>query len=168
MQAERSELYREKTGWAAWVHLLLWAALGGSALTVFLGAGDASEWTEPHRLIMAGVILGSGLLIQILFGGLTVVVERTGLRIGLGNGWVFRTYIPFSQIESMETVTYHPIKEFGGWGLRGSKQKRAWTARGNRAVVLTLDDGRRVYVGSDEPARLEARIRNAMGAGSTG
>jgi len=113
-------------------------------------------------------ILAGGLLIHVLLGGLTVVVEADAVRAGLGNGWIFRTRIPLDEIDAMEPVMYSPLKEFGGWGLRGGKQKRAWTARGNRALVLTLKDGRRIYLGSDEPAKLESRIRMAMASGRAG
>lgn len=162
MERERRELYRETTGWAPWVYILLWSAMGGSALAVFLGTGDATDWSEPGRVVGALAILGSGFLIQFLFAGLTVVVESAGIRIGLGRGWIFRTWIALEDVEAMEPVTYSPVKEFGGWGLRGSRRKRAWTARGNRALVLTLSDGRRIYIGSDDPAKLESRIRMAM------
>lgn len=163
MEQGYRELYREVTPWSAWVYLLLWGAMGGSALSFFLGMGDASDWAEPGRLFAALGILVLGGLIQLLFGGLTVVVDRGGITAGLGRGWILKTRITFSEIESLESVTYSPIREFGGWGLRGGRNKRAWTARGNQAVVLHTKDGRRIYLGSDQPARLEGRIRNAMG-----
>jgi hypothetical protein len=169
MDAGRRELYREETGWAVWVYLLLWSAIGGSALSMFLGQGDAAGWTEPGRLGAALGILALGGLIQLLFGGLTVIVDREGISAGLGKGWLLKTRIGWQEIESLESVTYSPFREFGGWGLRGGRNKRAWTARGNQSVVLHLRDGRRIYLGSDHPNRLESRIRGAMGtAGAHG
>ncbi|HSG48041.1 MAG TPA: hypothetical protein VLA43_09535 [Longimicrobiales bacterium] len=168
MQPKRRELYRERTGWAPWVHLLLWGAVGGSAAAILLGTTDAADQTAPGRFLAALALLGAGVLIQLLFGGLTVVVEPDAVRAGLGNGWIFRTRIPLDDVSSMEAVTYSPLKEFGGWGLRGGSRKRAWTARGDRALVLTLQDGRKVYLGSDDPAKLESRIRMAMASGRAG
>lgn len=166
MEAQRRELYREQTGWAPWVYLLMWGAMGSAALAVLLDGG--ASWTDPGALLGALGILASGFLIQTLFGGLTVVVEADAVRAGLGNGLIFRTRILLHEIDAMEPVTYSPIREFGGWGMRGGKQKRAWTARGNQALVLTLKDGRRVYLGSDDPAKLESRVRMAMASGGAG
>jgi hypothetical protein len=45
-----------------------------------------------------------------------------------------------------------------GWGKR-----KAWSARGNQAVALTLEDDRLLLIGSDHPRRLEERIRAAVG-----
>ena len=67
--------------------------------------------------------------------------------------------LPFSEIVSMESVKYHPIREFGGWGVRGWGKRKAWSARGDRAVALTLTEDRLLLIGSDHPQRLEERIR---------
>lgn len=164
MEPHRRELYREFTGWSAWIHLLLWGVIIGSALAVLFGTGEGEAWSDPGRLSgAAGTIFLMG-LIYWLFGGLLVIVYATEIRVGLGKGWIFKTWIPLQEIVSLECVTYRPLREFGGWGLRGSRTKRAWTARGNQAVVLSMRDGRRIYIGSDDPSRLEGRIRMAMAA----
>jgi hypothetical protein len=155
MDEQRRELYREFTGWAGWVYLLLWGSVGGSAIAAW-NAGS---------LAVALICLGTSALIHVTLGGLLVTVETGGVRVGLGRMRLLRAYIPFGDVTGIESVTYRPLKEFGGWGLRGSRKKRAWTARGNQAVVLSTHDGRRIYIGSDEPSKLEGRIRNAMSVG---
>ena len=155
MDEQRRELYREFTGWAGWVYLLLWGSIGGSAIAAW-SAGSPS---------VAISCLATSALIHVVVGGLLVTVETAGVRVGLGRMRLLRAYIPFEEVTRIESVTYQPLKEFGGWGLRGGKQKRAWTARGNRAVVLSTHGGRQIYIGSDEPSKLEGRIRNAMSVG---
>jgi hypothetical protein len=159
MKNEGRELYREFTGWAPWVHVLLWGSVGGSALLALASGSPAA----------AVIALASAALVHVVFGGLLVTVETRGVRVGLGRLRLLRTWIGFDEITELETARYNPLGDFGGWGLRGGKEKRMWSARGDRAVVLHLRDGRQVWIGSDEPNRLEGRIRNAMGSGgSTG
>jgi len=158
MRDRGRELYREFTGWAPWVYILLWGAIGGSA---FGAASAGSLW-------VGALSLGSAALIHVVFGGLLVTVERDKIRVGLGRLRLLKTSIEFSNIRTLESVTYRPLKEFGGWGLRGRGEKRAWTARGNEAVLIRTRDGRRIYVGSDEPSKLEEHIRNAMSVGGFG
>ena len=67
---------------------------------------------------------------------------------------LYRRRIPLTKIESAEAVTYAPIAEYGGWGIRGWGANTALNARGNRGVRLTLRDGRRVLVGSQRPDAL--------------
>ena len=148
-------LYRERTGWAVWVDFIYWGVMAAVIMPVLLGgAGGATA-----RGIVAVGLLCLFVLIHAVVGGLTVEVLRSGVRLGLGNGSLIRRWIGFSEIEGMEAVTYRPLLEFGGWGVRGWGRKKAWTARGNQAVVLHLREGRKLYVGSDNARRLEKRIR---------
>lgn len=55
--------------------------------------------------------------------------------------------------------TYHPIKEYGGWGIRwGPRSGRAYNASGNRGIQLELADGNRFLIGSQKPEELAAAI----------
>ena len=63
--------------------------------------------------------------------------------------------IPFDEVESAHAITYSPLGEFGGWGIRfGGKGKKAWNIRGKRALLLKLKDGTLFYLGSDKPERI--------------
>jgi hypothetical protein len=157
MDERRRVLYRERTGWSWWLNLLLFGAVGGALLGPVLVGGAA-----PEPMAWA-FTLGLGGLIYLLLGGLTVVLEPDRLRVGLGSGRPFGTTIALDDIEELESVEYRPLRDFGGWGFRGTRDRRIWSARGNRAVRLTLRDDRVVYIGSDQPRTLENRIRGAMG-----
>ena len=71
---------------------------------------------------------------------------------------------PFSHIKldgatSIRSVTYRPIRDYGGWGYRIKlgTGKRAWNARGDRGVLIEYDDGKsmldRQPVARPPPAR---------------
>ena len=51
-------------------------------------------------------------------------------------------------------MTYSPLAEYGGWGIKWGRSGLALNARGDRGVRLTLTDGRRVLVGSQRPEEL--------------
>lgn len=162
MKDTRTEMYREYTGWPTWVLVLVAVAMASTTIPVVLGVDDAAGWSTATRSIyLLGILSFWGLLL-LFFGGLLVTVERDGIRVGLGRVRILKTFIPFASVASLEAVTYRPIRDFGGWGLRGSARKRAWTSRGNEAVRIILKDGREVYIGSDRPQALVTRIRNGM------
>ena len=67
--------------------------------------------------------------------------------------------IRLADVESYEVRTYSPIREYGGWGIKGwSRENMAYNVRGNRGVELTLRDGRRVLLGSQRPDELAGAI----------
>lgn len=156
------ELYREETGGPGWVKALLIVVLLVSIIPSVVERNGGLN-LDAQSIVPATVALVVMGLVWVFLLGLTVVVRTDSIEVGLGKGWPIRTTIDLTEIETLESVTYRPLREFGGWGLRGSRNRRAWTARGDRAVVMTLTDGRRIYLGSDNPERLEGRIRNALG-----
>ena len=71
-----------------------------------------------------------------------------------------RRHIPADRIRLCEAVTYNPLKDYGGWGRRGARRKRAYNVRGNRGVKLELENGS-VLIGSkraDELAEAIGRV----------
>jgi hypothetical protein len=160
MPAERT-LYRERSPWPGWANALLVGVTVMICYAVLAGWGGAPT-PFPQRVAAAGIIVGCVGAATIVLEGLTVLVTESGVVLHLGYIPVVRRTIPFAEIESARAVRYHPIREFGGWGIRGRGRRKAWTARGDRAVVLRLTRGGELLVGSDHPQRLEDRIRTAM------
>ncbi len=134
---------------------MLWGTLAVSALAV-LGLDDGEPVEE--RIAFAAGFLALGVLVMWTLGGLTVRLYPDAMVVGLGRASPIRTRIAYEQISSLEVTRYSPLREFGGWGYRFRPGKRAWTARGDEAVVLHMADGMQIYIGSDRPGRLRERI----------
>jgi hypothetical protein len=121
-------------------------------------AGPAGEDLPPLFPLALGLVIPLGF--YGFFGELRTRITDTGIFLAWGAAELVRKEIPFSRIRSAKAVTYSPLFEFGGWGIRwGTKGKRAWTARGDRALRLELTDGTFFYVGSDRPERMVPWVR---------
>lgn len=160
MQAEQTR-YRERTPWPGFVTATLWTVVVLSCYPILAGwdhdLPPATRW-----LVVGAIVLFVGAL-KLFLGGLTVLVQDTRIVLHLGSVPAIKRVVPFSDILEMRSVVYRPIREFGGWGVRGFGRRKAWTARGNRAVALRLRDDRELLVGSDHPKRLEERLRTLAG-----
>lgn len=173
MRRKRYIVYEEITPWPWWAGAVVWlASLGAAVPLAWRIVRDALQGVSPGELpgvlALAGITVLLALtppVVQYFFGRLVVRVTRTSLVLRMGYGRLIEKVVPFREIRDFEPVTYSPLKEFGGWGIRFGfgGGKRAWTARGDRALVLSLDDGTELYVGSDHPERLAERLRVAMG-----
>ncbi len=70
-----------------------------------------------------------------------------------------RRVVPYAAIRRCAAVTYRPIVEYGGWGIRwGGPRKWAYNVRGDRGVLLELADGGTLLVGSQRPGELARAI----------
>ncbi len=153
-------VYEEQTGWAWWVHPLILLTLIAAVIPLwelFKGnigdsPGEMSVWVASLMSFIGLAIPGA---IYSLMGQLRTRIMSDHIDIRWGFLEVIRKTIQFSEVEKAEAVTYSPIGEFGGWGIRmGAKKKKAWTVSGNRALVLHLTDGTRFYLGSEKPERM--------------
>ena len=166
--------YRERNWAPIWVFAIIWgsfvASIVGTAsagkFEAVMAAGGGAGWSElaPVAAAFGGVFLLI-LAIHLLFTCLDVEVHDDHVLVAFGPIRLVRKGIPFADIEAVRGLTYRPILEFGGWGVRWRGKRTAWTIRGNQAVAVTLQSGKEVYVGSRHPQRLAGAIRTAMRMG---
>ena len=102
--------------------------------------------------VVAVILAAVALLAALLTLRLTTTV--TGDSVTVRYGFLYETRVPLSQIALAEAVEYAPLREYGGWGIRGSRRRRALNARGNQGVLLTRIDGSTLLVGSQRPREL--------------
>ena len=88
--------------------------------------------------------------------------------IHFGRSFFFYTvHIGLEDIRRVECISYRPIRESGGWGIRwGShegRKARYFSASGDKAVLIETDK-RLMIIGSSNPEKLAAAIESARGA----
>jgi hypothetical protein len=158
--------FREDQRFTQW---WLWSAVLAATVAfavALLGAGpdrdDGSWWVGA----LVAAVVGAGLPVLFAVARLRVDVEADRILVR------FRPFttraIELDSVDRIESVTYHPLREYGGWGIKGwSRRKVAYNVRGTRGVLLTLANGRTVLLGSQDPDDLAAAIRAARTAHST-
>ncbi|MGD8362747.1 MAG: hypothetical protein PVJ04_15070, partial [Gemmatimonadota bacterium] len=115
--------FEERTGYAWWVHAVMLLVV----LACFTPHLAAFGWIPGiHRSPDAGapppLPLYLGLGIPVLFyglmGELRTRVTDMEIRLAWGMAELIRKRIPFGEIRGARAVTYSPLTEFGGWGIR--------------------------------------------------
>lgn len=63
-------------------------------------------------------------------------------------------------IENLQLIKYHPIRDFGGWGIRyGKNNIRAFNISGNRGLLVTLKNGEKILIGTKRAKDLQNVLR---------
>jgi hypothetical protein len=98
--------------------------------------------------------------VPLLFALARLTVEVLADRVEIRYRPFIRRTILLDAVVAAEAVTYHPVRDYGGWGIKGwSRRKVAYHVRGDRGALLTLADGRTVLLGSQRPDDLVAAVR---------
>jgi len=73
----------------------------------------------------------------------------------------FKTrFYAWEDIDEAYIRKYSPLREFGGWGARGSwKRGIAYNVSGNIGLQLVLENGRKILIGTGRAEELESVLK---------
>jgi len=137
--------------------------VGHLTIGILLGAGAVTAGllvARPGPVLVLGVVLVVLLSAAFLFGSLTTEVDDQRFTFWFGPG-VMRRSFALSQIESCTPVT---SPWWYGRGIHWTPYGWLYNVASGGAVQLTLSDGRRLRVGTDEPEQLCRLIQSRKGA----
>ncbi|MCA1617327.1 MAG: hypothetical protein LC729_02565 [Acidobacteria bacterium] len=76
-------------------------------------------------------------------------------------GFLNTTRVPIAEIARAEATAYRPVRDYGGWGIRGFGRRRALNVRGDRGVLIVRTDGSTLMIGSQRPRELLSALARA-------
>lgn len=131
--------------------------LGIMAVSVLFTVWVLQRADAPAGAWASLVVFG---VISVLFGSLTVEVDHDQLRFWFGPGFLRRT-VPLEQVMESRVVTN---RWWYGWGIRRIRGGWMYNISGLKAVELSLQGGKMLRLGTDEPEVLNRRIEMAHAA----
>lgn len=150
----------------AWLWIIILFIAGflwyGTVRQLMLDIPFGIKPESDTALLILWVILGIALPIFSYFLKLTTEVRSDGLYIRFFPLHFSFHRIPLDDLKRYEVRTYHPIREYGGWGICYGFKGKAYNVSGNRGVQLELLNGKRLLIGSQVPKELANAIGLAL------
>jgi len=106
-------------------------------------------------LLISATIEVIFLICAIVFSKLTIRIDGETLRACFAMGLVFEN-VPLAEIAACEPIR---IRWWYGWGIHLTPYGWLYNVSGLRAVAITLRDGRKFALGTDDPQGLADAIR---------
>lgn len=149
-------------------------------VVLLIGGISAWTWWGFYQQIVLGKPFGDqpasdpmmwlitvlvGLVFPIGFAMMKLVVEVRFDRLYIRFFPFTTREIMFTEIDSFQARQYAPVREYGGWGIRGARSlgsKMAYNTKGNWGVDVELENGRFVMIGSQRTNELEAALATAI------
>ena len=133
-------------------HVIIW-----SLLAIILIASGGLIGSPFHRelALFVSIVL---LVCLILFYRLRITIEDETLRASFGPG-IIRKRVRLAEIVACEPIR---VRWWHGWGIHLSPYGWLYNVSGFDAVAITLRDGRKFALGTDDPDGLTAGIRDAI------
>lgn len=153
IQSEIEPVFLEEQRWSALMMsgILLFVVLV-NILASFSVLSNGSSGDAISQIFVGVLPITVIILLLFLWFKLETVVTADEIQVGFP---IFRRKrINLSDIKIAEVTRYHPLRDFGGWGLRFGKKGIMYNARGDMAVRLVLEDGAIIFIGSQRPEQL--------------
>jgi hypothetical protein len=97
-------------------------------------------------------------LLPLLVIGFFIEVNDQHLMVRMGISRLPVLRLELKNILSVETMTFRPIRDFGGWGIRMGNNGWAYFMSGTEGVQITTTNQQKYIIGSDIPDRLAKAI----------
>ncbi|NLF19676.1 MAG: hypothetical protein GX595_20790 [Lentisphaerae bacterium] len=162
--AEGPPLFRETQRFRQWFFYVPLLVVTGVVWWQFieqvvLGRPQGSDPMPDWVAWILVIVFGLGFPVFALLVRLVTEVRPGALYVGLAPFRLRR--ILLHDIHAAQEREYSGMSEFGGWGIRVGRDGRAYTAYGRKGIQLTLTDGSRILVGTQQAGRLLNALRAA-------
>jgi hypothetical protein len=140
--------------WIQIVLVVLWIGLAAAAIV-----GMATKKAGPIPAILSLVPI----TVLILY------FKSLKLQVRIDTDSVNYRFLPIqlkyrtikrSDIEKMDVITFDPMEDYGGWGIRFSNKGKAYTAKGNHGLHIQLLTGKNTLIGTSKPEELKRFLKN--------
>ena len=138
--------------------MLLWLILQ----TIVLYQSANNEFVGNIWIIVICLIFGAGMPAFIYMTTLSTEVRNDGVYVRFNTLHINWVVFEFNDIQKAEALTYRPIMEYGGWGIRFGKNGKAYNVSGNKGVLLTLSKGKTILIGSQNQEELSLAITQRL------
>ncbi len=124
------------------------------------GTNPTSNWLMWFLWLLIGIGL------PLLVYNLKLIVEVSPDHISIRFvPFVSRTIL-YKEIKRFQARSYNPVREYGGWGIKGWSRKRmAYNVSGNQGVELEFYTGQSLMIGSQKYEELAQAIASQMSQG---
>jgi hypothetical protein len=166
MLDQRILLYKEQQRFNQfWLWMILLAASSifwaGFFYQVILKAEFGNNPASDVQLTILFVLIGIALPYFFYSIKLITEVQPGEIRVRM---WPFHrrpVIIPLHSVYNFEIITYSPIKDYGGWGIRWGMKGKAYNMSGNKGVLLSFYNSRPLLIGSQNPKEFAEAIKLA-------
>lgn len=146
-----------------WIWLLLLIVLGITLATEFLVHTVPADSTLIVRIISIAIPL---LLVVIFYlFRLDTKIDETGIYYRFYPVHIIDNKIGWELIDRIYVRQYSPLREYGGWGIRGLGKNRALNVSGNMGIQIELKNGKRLLLGTRKPDEAEAVLAQLVASG---
>lgn len=113
-------------------------------------------------ILFSAIFISMMVLITFLLMKMKLVIELRTDVLFVSFFPFIKKQIPYNEITSAQAITYRPILEYGGWGIRYGFRGKAYNVSGNKGVKLFFNNGKHLLLGSQNSEELAEKLNEKL------
>lgn len=140
--------------------ILLTTVIFGTGIYIQMIKGRSfgnNPMSDTGLIIVSSVIMTFNIALLWLFGAgnLKTVIDDRGIRYRFFPFHLRFRHVGWNELESVEVITYKPIRDYGGWGIRNGKAGKAYNISGDKGLQLVFTNRKRLLIGTNKAEELK-------------
>jgi hypothetical protein len=147
----------------SWVAVLIGFSMLMSTGVVLMVSFTSNEMGMGFTFLLLGIM--ALLFALFYFAKLEIVIDQVGVQ------WrwfpIHRTFrkLQWEEIDVAWIRKYNALKEYGGWGVKGTRKNRAFNISGNQGLQLVLHTGRKILLETKHAHAMQAALDSLKASG---
>ena len=140
--------------------ILIWAILSPIVIIIGIQLFEISSNGEDINLsneilISLGVTLTIVAAVAVLFMNLKLTLNIDKVTVRIKFYPFVNRQILWTDVEEAKVITYKPLLQYGGWGIRRRMGSIAYSVSGKQGLQLNLRNGKKVLIGTKKAEELK-------------
>lgn len=141
-----------------WLYAIFLVILVAIFTGIFRDTDGFSNFDNPVLVLvlLAGVIP----MALILYMQLETRIDGEGIKVMFVPFGFSKRFFSWKEMEKCYVRKYNPLVEYGGWGMKGIGNKKAYNVAGNLGIQIVTRENKTFLVGTRNPDAARAVIKN--------
>jgi hypothetical protein len=110
---------------------------------------------KPASSLSIGIFMLIPIGLFWFFWSLKLTTKITKKAINIDFGILGKRQILLTEIKKADVMTYSPLKDYGGWGLRISHNGTAYNMAGKLGLLVNTQSGKKIMIGTQKAKELK-------------
>jgi hypothetical protein len=163
-----SEIQRFRQPWLWSLLIAIWISVTGALgfvlnrpLVQDISHGN-STWNDSGLIapLIFTIVLVSALIVLFAKAKLSTQIDKKFISYKFYPLHKSYRKIAWNSVTKCEVVTYQPVFQYGGWGIRSGKYGKVFSVSGNRGLQIVLRTGEQLLIGTTKANELSRAISN--------
>ncbi len=152
-------IFEEKQQFSQWWLIAILAITNGGIFLNLYFETEGFSNTGSNTTTVLTLIITSFIIASIFILELQTKIDSTGVSANFSPFPFFKKHYNWSQIDKIYVRKYSALTEYGGWGIRGFNEVKAYNVSGNYGIQIVTKDKKQFLIGTQKPQDAEGVLK---------